>query len=158
LGIIGATLLVGALLPLIDGQTVLQLIAHKQEQFTALRAGNSNIALPDMQPTLAGLATNLPTALYNQFIAPFTLPHHNWLYWPAVIDHAFFLLLFVVGLLSIRKPMLEKPPLLTALFFGLMLLVLIGLIVPNLGAILRYRSLAIPFLLLPLLAGRKTVE
>lgn len=158
LGIIALTLIVGSFMPLANNQTILQQIANKQEQFTALRAGNSNIPLPAMEPTLIGLAKNIPHSLYNQFIAPFTLPHSSHLFWLAVIDHTWFMLLFVAGLFSIRKPLLEKPPLLTALFFGLMLLVLIGLIVPNVGAILRYRSLAIPFILLPLLAGRKVVE
>ncbi len=158
LGIIAFTLIVGSYVPLNNNKTVLEQIANKQEQFKALRVGNSNIPLPDMEPTLLGLAKNIPHALYNQFIAPFTLAKSSHMYWPAVIDHTWFILLFGVGLFSIRKPLLEKPPLLTALFFGLMLLVLIGLIVPNLGAIFRYRSLAIPFILLPLLAGRKVVE
>lgn len=155
LGIIAFTLLVGSYVPLVKNQTVLQQIAYKQQQFTALRAGNSNIALPAMQPSLTGLAANLPHALYNQFIAPFALPKSSHFYWPALVDHTWFLLVFVAGLFTIRQPLLEKPPLLTAFFFGLMLLVLIGLIVPNLGALLRYRSLAIPFMLLPLIAGRK---
>ncbi len=158
LSIIACTLIIGSYMPLSNKQTILQQIAGKQEQFTALRAGNSNIPLPAIEPTLIGLAKNVPYSLYNQFVAPYNLSKNSHLYWLAIIDHTWFLLLFVIGLFSIRKPLLEKPPLLTALFFGLMLLVLIGLIVPNIGAILRYRSLAIPFILLPLLSGRKVVE
>jgi hypothetical protein len=158
LGIIACTLIIGSYMPISNNQTILQQIANKQEQFVALRAGNSNIPLPAMEPTLIGLAKNIPYSLYNQFIAPYNLSKTSHLYWLAIIDHTWFLLLVVIGLFSIRKPLLEKPPLLTALFFGLMLLVLIGLIVPNVGAILRYRSLAIPFILLPLLSGRKVVE
>lgn len=158
LGIIAFTLIVGSYVPLNNNKTVLEQISGKQEQFSALRAGNSHIPLPTMEPNLLGLAKNLPHALYNQFIAPFALPRTSHLYWPAVIDHVWFTLLFVAGLSSIRKPLLEKPPMLTALFFGVMLLVLIGLIVPNLGAIFRYRSLAIPFMLLPLISGRKLID
>ncbi len=154
---ISITLLVGSFVTLVNNQTILQQIAGKQEQFTALRAGHSNIPLADMEPTISGLTGNLSQALYNQFVAPFTMPKNSHLYWPAIIDHAWFLVLLVAGLASIRKPLLEKPPLLTAIFFGLLLIILIGLIVPNVGAILRYRSLAIPFLLMPLLAGRKVV-
>lgn len=157
LGIVAVTLLAGSYVPLLNNQTVLQQITQKQSQFTALQAGNSHIPLARMEPTLGGLAASIPQALYNQFIAPFYLPSNSHFYWPAVIDHAWFLLVFVIGLFSIRKQLLEKPPLLTLLFFGLMLLVLIGLIVPNLGAILRYRSLALPFLLMPLLVGGKVV-
>lgn len=158
LAIIAFTLIVGSYVPLNNNQTVLSQIINKQQQFTALSAGNSNIPLPAMEPSLIGLAKNVPHALYNQIIAPFGLSSGSYVHWLAIIDHAWFLLLFVFGLVSIRKPLLEKPPLLTALFFGLMLLVLIGLIVPNVGAIFRYRSLAIPFMLLPLLAGRKVME
>jgi hypothetical protein len=157
LGIIAVTLLVGSYVPLVNNQTVLQQIAYKQSQFSALQAGNSHIPMAKMESTLGGLLANVPQAVYNQFVAPFNLPTTSHLYWPAVIDHAWFLLVFVIGLFSIRRQLLEKPPLLTLLFFGLMLLILIGLIVPNLGAILRYRSLALPFLLMPLLVGRKVV-
>ncbi|CAN5406309.1 hypothetical protein BH09BAC1_BH09BAC1_14430 [soil metagenome] len=150
-------LIVGIFVPIVNNHTVLELIVNKQDQFAALRSGHSNIPLAKMEPTLTGLATTLPHAIYNQFIAPFMLPPASHLYWPAIIDHAWFILLLAVGLCSIRKPLLEKPPLLTALFFGLMLIILIGLIVPNVGAILRYRSLAIPFILMPLLVGRKVV-
>lgn len=158
LGVIIGTLLVGSYVPLVKGQTVLEMFANKQGQFTALRAGHSNIPLPDLEPTPQGLVKVLPAAFYNQFVAPFTLPRDSHFYFPAVIDHALFMVALLVGLTSIRKPLLEKPPLLTALFFGLLLLVLIGLIVPNIGAILRYRSLALPFLLMPLLVGRKVVD
>ncbi|HNI32788.1 MAG TPA: hypothetical protein PK628_07630, partial [Chitinophagales bacterium] len=67
------------------------------------------------------------------------------------------LLLTIVALLfsSNLKLVIKNPYALFCILFGLSTLFLIGLIVNNSGAIVRYRSIAIPFILIGLCLVRQ---
>jgi carbon starvation protein CstA len=71
------------------------------------------------------------------------------------------LLLVLIGLVaSVNvKSILRNPYAIFSILFGLSTLFLIGLIVNNSGAIVRYRSIAIPFILIGLcLKGKESKE
>lgn len=99
-------------------------------------------------------------ALSNPFIRPLPSECNGVLPVLACIETWFFLLLIVLLLrtVSIRNLMNNSPAVL-AILFGWSTMFLIGLIVNNSGAIVRYRSISIPFILIGLyIAGKENKE
>lgn len=137
----------GCVLPVFNGNNFLEIVASQQNQFLAINEGNTQIDVLSFAPTLSSLFTNLPVALKNSVAGPFlispdSISHLTVMAENSVLFLAFFLTLFWNG-----KPKSNALSL-WFLIFALNLLVLIGYIVPNVGAIVRYRSLTLPFLFL----------
>lgn len=124
------------------------IVAHRQEEFIALKA-NSEIKVKQAEPTFPGFLKVLPSACNTVLFKP--LPFEGgrriyifnsveiFLFWAAV----FFLFFFN----RLRMDFAAIKPLYWALFFYAMAnLLVIGFIVPNIGAIVRYRSIFLPWL------------
>jgi hypothetical protein len=132
---------------------ILAIIVNRQQEFHSLQ-GNSRLYLPVLQPGGAGFISALPYAFVNGFAAP--LPGRA-----GQPVYLFFSLelMAIWGLLLAAIYYRWRHQQATALpafgWFCLLLavpqLLLIGYIVPFAGAIVRYRSLYLPFLLIPIL-------
>lgn len=152
-GVYLVILIVGIWLPVFDGQNYLHLIVDKQWQFMALEAGNSNIQVDKLEPTVWGMVKGLKDALANTFFGPFLLKTTVWFHWLAILDNILIGLLLIWGFWRADKQAYTSNTFSIMLrFIGLSYLVLIGYIVPNIGAISRYRSLALLLLLLGMYA------
>lgn len=95
-------------------------------------------------------------AVTNPFIRP--LPKDCNIFLSYLASFETFILLFVfIGLLLTvnKKTIYTNPYAIFSILFGMSTLFLIGLIVNNSGAIVRYRSIAIPFILIGLCLARK---
>jgi hypothetical protein len=136
-------------IPFTDG-TAIDLILNKKELFKSLKTGNTHIELNDYSD-LKGILFQIPQALYNTTIRPVFSEANTFLLKVASVESFLFtvLLLFSIVYLPFYK---GKPVAFLVFFlaFGISYLVVTGLIVPNIGAILRYRSLAI-LMLTPLI-------
>jgi hypothetical protein len=141
-------------------------IARHQQEFLALE-GNSRLPLPALDGSWRSLFDILPTALLNGLFEPL----------PGSGGHSLYLLfsfelLAVWGIVGFalvhnflnRRDLgrLSEDPLLTpfgwfCLLFTLSGMLMIGIMIPFAGAIVRYRSIYLPFLLCPFLHSLRTI-
>jgi len=144
----------GILMPVFDGMNFAEAIAWKQQDFKTLEAGGTQISVKNFHPTAISLLNNLPQALRNSLLGPFMISAGNPLYLIIMFENALlFLAAFLFPWIT-GRPRLQ-PFALMCLLFSFSLLILIGYIVPNVGAIVRYRSIALPFLFIFLYSGKK---
>ncbi|MCZ2223982.1 MAG: hypothetical protein LC122_10160 [Chitinophagales bacterium] len=124
-------------------------IANKQHEFIQL-SGGSEINLPQLQPNFFSFISYLPTAFDMSFLRPHINDLKNISYLPAAFE-TFSLFLLIVFLFSYRnKNMKVHPATYACIFFGISLLLIAGYTVTFSGAIVRYRSFALPFIITPL--------
>lgn len=118
-------------------------VSHRQQEFIAL-GGRTAVAVTPLEPTLASFLQHLPSALSVGFLRP--LPWEGGLrYLPFGLEAMAFLLLFGFTIWKTREQKL--PALVPALLvFGILNWLMIGYTVPNIGAVIRYRSVTSPFL------------
>ena len=131
----------------------MEIIIAKQTEYLKLVNSDTEIKLTPLQPNFKSFATNAPQALNHLLLRPYVweLPVKSLL--PLNIELAFYQILFLL-FLFFRKRDAESANRLFycfIVFFTLTIFLLIGYIVPNLGSIVRYRSIYLPLLITPLL-------
>lgn len=123
--------------------------------FSAYYNGNSDVVLPPLEPTLLGFLSEMPRAIVNVVFRPFINDVHHLLSFLAFIETYFFIGIWIWGLWQGRfvfyRKNLEDTLIVRSIFwfclsFALANILLIGLTIDNLGAIVRYRSVAYLFL------------
>ena len=110
---------------------------------------NSKIDIGKLEPDFRSFVRNAPKAFFNVMFRPFLFESKSLLVFTSAIENT-FILFFIVFSLLFFKPMSreEKNVFLFCCSFVLILYVIIGLTTPVLGAIVRYKTPAIPFLLI----------
>jgi len=129
---------------------ILTRICDRQRDFQLL-AGGSRIYLPALAPTAAGFLSVFPVALVNGFFQPFPGVGGKPIYtaFSAELLFTWAIILFA-GWLLVRKKTLRFSNFdIACLLFALPGMVIIGYMIPFAGAIIRYRSIYLPFLLAP---------
>ena len=118
--------------------------------------GNMSFQVEHLPHNFKGVLILLWEAFTNPFIRPLPNDCNYFLAYLASFE-SIILLLTIVALLfsSNLKLVIKNPYALFCILFGLSTLFLIGLIVNNSGAIVRYRSIAIPFILIGLCLVRQ---
>ncbi len=131
----------------------LDIIITKQTEYLNLAHSDTQIELTSLQPTFKSFAANAPEAYNHLLLRPYLweLPVKSSL--PLNIELFLYQLLFLLFLFFRQKDTSgsNQPFVYFALFFAGTLFLLIGYIVPNLGSIVRYRSLYLPLIITPLL-------
>jgi hypothetical protein len=139
-------------------QSVPRMLSARQHEYQAL-TGNSRIALPLLEPDWTGLVSIFPEALFNGLFQP--LPGAGgqkvYLFFSLELLTIWIIMIIALTTTFIRKtssisfPRTARSWQFAAIFFALSGMLLIGYIVPFVGAIVRYRSIYLPFLLAPCL-------
>ena len=131
-----------------------QAVVNKQQEFKQIKAGNSTIPMKDLEPSAISFLKNTPQAINLSTIRPYPSDVRHILSLAAAIEIDLILLLFVLYLLfrTNGNAPTSRNLMYFCLFFSFSLLLAIGLSVNNLGAIVRYRSVAIPLVVIPMLA------
>lgn len=130
--------------PQYNYQTGVDLILDKRQQFASLENGNTAIALNPIENNVWSLAQNAPNALFNTIARPHFFDMQNAFTVLAGIESFLLSILFVVAIVSLFFYKIKyKAFIVFMLLFSILLLLIIGWIVPNIGAILRYRSIAL---------------
>ena len=130
-------------------------IVAKQNEFKVL-GGHSQIMLPALEPSFGGFLRFFPAAADIAFLRPHVTETANLAYLPAIAENLFVYLLILYSLFGFVSKRSEKLTLSAASFvifcycFAITNLVLSGYTVTLTGAIVRYRSFVLPFLLVPL--------
>ena len=129
-----------------------QAVVNKQQEFIQLKGGNSSIPMKKLQPTAFSFLKNTPQAINLSTIRPYPSDVRHILSLAAAIEIDVLLLMFVLFLLFPTNGLQSKNLVYFCIFFSLSLLLAIGFSVNNLGAIVRYRSVILPFLVIPMAA------
>jgi len=148
-----------------DIQNPLVTLSQKQYEFSQLAYGNlsdannkpiptagSIIRIDTLEPTLSSFTANAPAALKNTFLRPYITEARS----PVMLLSALETLLILVAILLCllcMKPLKEIrwEYVLFCLSFVLIQFLIIGETTPVLGAVARYKTIALPFLLIAFL-------
>jgi hypothetical protein len=122
-------------------------LAAEQQTFQILQ-GNSRINLPVLDGRFGNFLHTLPAALLNGWLEPLPGAGGQLIY--TAFSCELLLTWAVVILALIRRPTLSSFSI-GCIVFALLGMLLVGLVVPFVGAIVRYRSIYLPFLLAPFL-------
>jgi hypothetical protein len=127
-----------------------QAVLNKQEAFRQLQ-GNSSIKPAELEPTALSFLVNVPKALSSTILRPHPGDVKHLLSLAAATETIFLLLLFVCFLVWRTNGVQSKAFLWFSVFFSFSFLLTIGYTVNFIGAIVRYRSIIIPFLFVPVI-------
>jgi hypothetical protein len=128
---------------------MLESVEQKQQQFQHSQRGNTDITIAPVKPTLAEMAAQVPIAFMRTLMIGFWVKPTKAFHWIFLIENIFLLLLLCYLFYIIFKSgFVIHPTALWLLLFAITMMVLIGLVVANAGAIIRYRSVLLPFMML----------
>jgi hypothetical protein len=127
-------------------------LSEKQNEFSRLE-GTSTVVKDTLQPTLASYVKYFPKAVDMAFFRPHVAEAKSLSYIPAAAENTLLLLLLLLLLLSIKSLDNPSPFLLFCIFFSLSILFVCGYTITLSGAIVRYRSLMLPYLITLLLCS-----
>lgn len=138
-----------------QGGDFIYVLHKKQVDFqnvALLTDAGSAIELPPVTDALH-FALNYPAAFVTTFFRPFLWESKNWMYAAFAVENSIYILSVIAMILFFRKPVASaRPALLAMLSFVLVFSSIIGSCVPILGALVRYRIVALPFLIILLLS------
>lgn len=129
-----------------------QAVVNKQQDFMQLKGGNSSIPIEQLEPTAISFLKNTPQAINLSTIRPYPSDVHHILSLAAAIEINALLLMFVLFIFFHTNGSKSKNLAYFCIFFSFSLLLAIGFSVNNMGAIVRYRSIIMPFLIIPMAA------
>ncbi|HSU27672.1 MAG TPA: hypothetical protein VLJ68_04780 [Chitinophagaceae bacterium] len=128
-----------------------QAVVNKQQEFMKLKS-KSMIPIEELQPNVLSFIKNTPQAINLSTIRPYPSDVRHILSLAAAIEIDLLLLMFVLFIFCRIKGSPPRNLVLFCVFFSFSLLLAIGFSVNNLGAIVRYRSIIIPLLIIPMAA------
>jgi hypothetical protein len=127
-------------------------VVTKQKEFMLLPKGGSTIPIRELEPTAISFLKNTPQALNLSTIRPYPSDVRHILSLAAAIEINLLLLMFLLFLFWKRTGLISKNLIYFCIFFSFSLLLAIGFSVNNLGAVVRYRSVIFPLLVVPMAA------
>lgn len=130
-----------------------QAVVNKQKEFISLKGGKSNIPIRELQPTAVSFLKNMPQAINLSTVRPYPSDVRHILSLAAAIEINVLLFLFILFVFLHKNGLRSRNLILFCLFFSFSVLFAIGFSVNNLGAIVRYRSIIMPLLVVPMLAS-----
>ncbi|HEX5654877.1 MAG TPA: hypothetical protein VFX58_17495 [Chitinophagaceae bacterium] len=126
-------------------------VVTKQQEFLKLQ-GNTSIPIEELQPTVGSFMRNIPVAFTLSTIRPYPGDVRHILSLAAATEINLLLLMFAAFLFLYKNGIQSPNFIYFCVFFSFTLLLAIGFSVNNLGAIVRYRSVIIPLLIVPMAA------
>jgi len=133
---------------------LMDIVKDKQTSFEKLGHATTRITIDSLNTNFKSFAKNAPISLTNSILRPYLWDTKLTIYLlPFAIELIFYQLLVLLFIFYRNKIFVYDPVLLFGLFFSISLLLTIGFIVPFIGAIIRYRSIYIPFILTPIICN-----
>lgn len=135
----------------------LGIISQRQNDFLQLPEAGSQLSMGLLQPTLKSFILNLPNAINHGFLRPFIWDEGNIFMLLLSIELFFYqgLLLFMFFCKETYHKK-TNPIIWFGLSIAIFMWLIIGFVIPNIGAIVRYKSLFLPFLIIPILCNIST--
>jgi len=128
-----------------------QAVVTKQKEFVAL-VGNSSVPIKKLEPGFSSFIVNMPQAISLSFLRPYLSDVRHILSLAAATETDILLFLFFIYLVWKKRNGKKDQPVIFnyfCLFLSFSVLITIGYVVNNLGAIVRYRSIVLPLLFTP---------
>lgn len=126
------------------------LLAAKQHAFIDLAArenAGSLITIPVLEPTLSGMLKSVPAGFLTALTRPFLTDPGPALSKLFALENMLLLLFILWNVLKIRNIRIFLSPIvLFCLFYAVIYLSVVGMVTPVLGAMVRYKAQALPFL------------
>ncbi len=134
-----------------DKYDVTDIIYYKQQNFYTLADytnAKSLIHISQIEPSAWSILKHSPEAVLRVFVRPFITDSRSPLILMAAFENILILLVILLCIVFYKRPeVLRQPIFYFSIFFILILFALIGLITPILGAMVRYKIPALPFLM-----------
>jgi hypothetical protein len=129
-------------------------VIKRKADFAAVGAANTNIAMNELYPTIKSFLLNLPQALNHSLFRPYLWEFSS----PGIILTALELLAYEMLFIAYiffrnRKVSVVNFYNVYGFAFFVTMMLIIGYTIPNLGAIVRYRSMVWIFILCPVICG-----
>lgn len=125
-----------------------EVLVARQHEFLATSGNSSIIGVPALETSFFAILTIIPTAIVNVFCRPFLWECQDALQTIASLEILSFICLGLTTAFLPTKPVIRNsnPFVVFLLFYALSNLLLIGLLVSNVGTIVRYRAIGLGFL------------
>lgn len=133
-------------LPFISSFNALQLMCSKQLDFIYLNQANANIQVTRLLPTIQSYVHAIPEALSNCLLHPMVSEVFSPIQWPAAFDNVVLFVFALISLMLADFKKLKSPFFILLIMLSLWYYSFIGIIVCNLGALVRYKSVGLLFL------------
>ncbi len=132
----------------------LLIVVKKQQAFFALGKANTDYKMDSLQPTIKSFAEQAPSALRHSFLSPYPLEFHNFYMNLFSLEMMTYWFLFVLMLLLPDKIKYNSQEFIVfGVAFTFLIFLFTGYITPAAGALIRYRSIYFPFILIPILCN-----
>ncbi len=133
----------------------LKTVVQKQADFMTLPVAATQVHIDTLHPNFSSFMHNVPQAYNHLLLRPYLTELSVKTMLPINIETFVYQLLFIGFLFFRRKEGLgnTNPFIFFGVFFSLAMYLFIGYIMPNLGSLIRYRSIYLPFLITPLVCG-----
>jgi hypothetical protein len=132
----------------------LAIVVAKQQAFFALGNASSQYENYVLQPTIKSFIAATPTALRHAFLSPYLTEFNNIYLNMFAAEMVLYLLLFLLYFIfPCKNNSTNKEFIAFALVFTFLIFLFTGYITTNAGSLVRYRSIYLPFLMLPVLCG-----
>jgi len=129
-------------------------VASRQNAFIVIaKGGASSININQLYPNFKSFIINLPQAFNHSFMRPYLTEHASFLYIPSGLEIFFYEILFLIFIFFRRKKLSTDPLIYFSLFLSITMFLVIGYTIPIIGAIVRYRSIYFPFLIIPMICN-----
>lgn len=129
-------------------------IVLRQKDFNKL-GGNSLLPQRELHATLASFLKNAPQALNHTLARPYLTEIISPLYLLSALELVLLWVIIFIWFFRFTENPYKHSVVLFFFMVSMALLLLTGYIVPQLGAIVRYRSIFLPLLMVPILATSK---
>ncbi|MBI5371769.1 MAG: hypothetical protein HZA79_07060 [Sphingobacteriales bacterium] len=126
-------------------------VANKQQEFIKLK-GRTTVPIRELEPTAYGFLKNTPQAVVLTVVRPYPGDVHHFLSLAASVEINLLLALFLLFLWRRTNGSRAGNLLYFCIYFSASVLLAIGYSNNNIGAIVRYRSIIIPLLVIPMIA------
>jgi len=129
-----------------------QFVSERQNSFIEIgKMGNSTIPLKPLSPDFKSYIINAPQAFNHALMRPYLLKIINWQFLPFAFEIFLIEILFLFFIFYHKKKIVVNPLIYFCLFLSMGMMFEIGYTVPIIGSIVRYRSIYLIFLLIPIL-------
>ena len=128
-----------------------QYVSDRQIAFVEIaKQGKSAININPLFPNFRSFLNNAPQALNHALMRPYITEKFTLLYIFVEVEIFVYQLLFLLFLFFRVKAKATDPFLFFCTFFGISMFLMIGYTIPIIGALIRYRSIYFPLLLIPI--------
>lgn len=117
----------------------------------SVHGSGSTFSIPVLENSFWSIVNHSPEALFNALTRPWIWEANIWPKQLAASENIILMVVAIFFLLTMKwKSIKTNNFFWLSIFFAVSLLILSGLVTPNMGALVRYKSLALPFLFLAL--------